>query len=128
VLPEDSLASTIAGALPVIVAALLRVRERRPAVAPNPDLGTAADLLRMLAGTPAEDKLAVALDAYLTTVIDNGLGHRLLPPGSSSRRVHRSHPPCSALSAIASSMLSAWITAAIARGLASAPTRTAAPA
>jgi citrate synthase len=47
-------------------------------VAPDPNLGTAADFLRMLHGaapeSPGEAARAQALDAYITTVIDNGLG------------------------------------------------------
>ena len=73
-LPEDSNAATIAATLPVAVAALLRVRQGNAPVAPQEALSTAADFLRMLRGAPAEKKLVEALDSYLTTVIDNGLG------------------------------------------------------
>jgi citrate synthase len=72
-LPEESTPWTIAGALPVGIAALLRARRDKPPVAPDPALATAADFLRMLSGTPVAPPLAAALDAYLTTVIDNGL-------------------------------------------------------
>jgi citrate synthase len=37
-------------------------------------LTTAADFLRMVSGTAVEARFVTALDAYLTTVIDNGLG------------------------------------------------------
>jgi citrate synthase len=72
-LPDDSAPADIAGAVPVAVAALLRTRGSGVPVAPDPTLGTAADLLRMMAGAPAEPRSAAALDAYVTTVIDNGL-------------------------------------------------------
>jgi citrate synthase len=73
-LPEDSSASTITAALPVAVAALLRMREGKPPIPPDATLGTAADFLRMINGAPVDEKFAAALDAYLTAVIDNGLG------------------------------------------------------
>jgi citrate synthase len=72
-LPEAGAPEAIAAALPVGIAALLRRRQGEAPVAPNPALGTAADFLRMLTGAPAAPELAAALDAYLTTVIDNGL-------------------------------------------------------
>ena len=73
-LPEDSNAATIAATLPVAVAALLRLRRGNAPVAPDDTLTTAADFLRMLHGAPADQKFVQALDAYLTAVIDNGLG------------------------------------------------------
>jgi citrate synthase len=74
VLPEDSLASSIAATLPVAIAALLRARQGKSPVPPDVTLVTAADFLRMIEGKAAEEKLVTALDAYLTAVIDNGLG------------------------------------------------------
>jgi citrate synthase len=56
------------------LAALLRSRDRKPLLPPDPALPTAADLLRMVNGATVEERLATALDSYLTTVIDNGLG------------------------------------------------------
>jgi citrate synthase len=73
-LPEESIAATIAGALPVAVAALVRTQQGRSPVPPDAALATAADFLRMVADGPVEQKFATALDAYLTAVIDNGLG------------------------------------------------------
>jgi citrate synthase len=73
-LPDDSTPAAIAAALPVAVAALVRTSAGKPPVAPDPSLATAADLLRMAAGAPVEARFATALDTYLTTVIDNGLG------------------------------------------------------
>ncbi len=59
-------------AAPVILAALLRQRNGLAAVAPDPSLTTAQDLLRMLRGKQATSAEAAALDAYLTTVSDHG--------------------------------------------------------
>ncbi|MGH7001710.1 MAG: citrate synthase [Stellaceae bacterium] len=71
-LSDDAPPGVIAAALPVGIAALIRAREGKPPVAPDPALATAADFLRMLRGDPAPPPLVQALDAYLTTVIDNG--------------------------------------------------------
>jgi citrate synthase len=71
--PDESTPAEIAAALPVGIAALIRSRNGRPPVAPDPSLTTAADLLRMIAGAAVEERFAQALDAYITTVIDNGL-------------------------------------------------------
>jgi citrate synthase len=57
----------------VAISALLRRAHGAAPVAPDPALGTAADLLRMIAGTPAAPQAAAALDTYFITVIDNGL-------------------------------------------------------
>jgi citrate synthase len=72
-LAEESEPAAIAAALAVAVPALLRLRAGAAPIAPDPSLCTAADVLRMMRGTPAPPALAAALDAYLTTVIDNGL-------------------------------------------------------
>jgi citrate synthase len=73
-LPDDSAPATIAAALPVGIAALLRTRQGEKPIAPDPTRATAADFLRMLHGDPVEPRLAQALETYITTVIDNGLG------------------------------------------------------
>jgi len=73
-LPDDSTPAEIAAALPVAIAALMRLRDGKAPVAPDPTLTTAADFLRMANGEAVDDRFAVALDNYLTTVIDNGLG------------------------------------------------------
>jgi citrate synthase len=72
-LPDDSAPADIAATFPVAIAALVRAHRGLAPVAPDPRLGTAADLLRMMAATPAAPRAAAALDAYITTVIDNGL-------------------------------------------------------
>lgn len=76
-LPDDATPADIAASLPVGIAALLRARDGATPVAPDPNLGTAADFLRMLHGShdaARAPELARALDAYITAVIDNGLG------------------------------------------------------
>jgi citrate synthase len=72
--PWDSTPAAILAALPVGIAAILRARAGQAPVPPDPELTTAADLLRMASGAPLEARFATALDNYLTTVIDNGLG------------------------------------------------------
>jgi citrate synthase len=72
-IPEDSAPTAIAAAVPVGLAALLRAGQRKPPVAPDPALPTAADFLRMVTGAPPAAPSVAALDAYLATVIDNGL-------------------------------------------------------
>jgi citrate synthase len=74
-LPEDSKPADIHAALPVATAALIRLRDGKSAVKPDPALSTAADFLRMLRGAPASANEVRALDTYLTTVCENGLGN-----------------------------------------------------
>lgn len=57
----------------VFTPAVLRVASGQSAVAPDPSLSHAADILRMTRGAPASDAEAAALDAYLVTVCDHGL-------------------------------------------------------
>jgi citrate synthase len=71
--PDASAPADIAAALPVGIAALIRARRGQAPVPPDPTLTSAADLLRMIHGAPLEARFAQALDAYITTVIDNGL-------------------------------------------------------
>jgi len=73
VLPDDSPPAAIAAAFPVAIAALLRRARGQTPLAPDPTLGTAADLMRMIAGKPAAPEAVAALDTYFITVIDNGL-------------------------------------------------------
>jgi len=76
-LPEDSAPAEILATLPVAIAALLRTRDGGAPLAPDPALGTAADLLRMAHGRSmavlGAAVMAAALDTYFTAVIDNGL-------------------------------------------------------
>lgn len=66
----DALA--VIAALPVLVAADIRLRRGLPLVAPDPTLGHAANLLWMATGAPPSPAAVRALDTYLVTVIDHG--------------------------------------------------------
>src|SRR5580658_1788675 len=72
-LGDDSTPAAIAGAFPIAIAALMRHACGAAPIAPDPALGTAADLLRMIAGAPAAPAVVAALDTYFIAVIDNGL-------------------------------------------------------
>ena len=72
-LPDGSLPADILATLPVAIAALLRRRQGATPLAPDPERGTADDLLRMTHGKPVAPALAEALDTYFCAVIDNGL-------------------------------------------------------
>jgi citrate synthase len=72
-LPDDSPPAAIVAAFPVAIASLLRQGRGEPPVPPDPTLGVAADLLRMIAGKPARPEAAAALDTYFVALIDNGL-------------------------------------------------------
>jgi citrate synthase len=73
ILPEDSPPAAILAALPIAIAALIRVQDGAEPVAPDRALGTAADLLRMARGVPAPEPMSRALEAYFTVVMENGL-------------------------------------------------------
>ena len=66
-------AAVLIGAAAVFVAAWDRKRRGLDPVAPDPTLGHAADLLRMLDAQAPTDPRSQALDAYLVTVVDHGL-------------------------------------------------------
>jgi citrate synthase len=57
----------VCGALPVFLAALLRTADSKPALAPDPTLTTAQDLLRMIRGKRADEAFEKGLDTYLAT-------------------------------------------------------------
>jgi citrate synthase len=57
----------------VFTAAVVRLQAGQPALAPDPALSHAADILRMLRGKPAPEAEAKAFETYLVTVIDHGL-------------------------------------------------------
>jgi len=63
----------LTGAMPVLAAALVRQARAEPAIAPDPALGHAADLLRMMRGAAASEAEARALDTYLVAVADHGM-------------------------------------------------------
>ncbi len=72
-LPDAAAPAAILATLPVAIGALLRRRAGAAALAPDPALTTAADLLRTVHDHPVDPALAEALDTYWTSVIDNGL-------------------------------------------------------
>ena len=57
----------------VLLPAILRARQGLAPIAPDPSLGQAQDMLRMLGGREPTPEMARALDAYLVTVADHGL-------------------------------------------------------
>jgi citrate synthase len=70
---EDSTPAAILATLPVAIAVLIRTSRGEALLAPSPDLGVAADLLRMVHGHPVAEPMAAGLDTYFTAVVDNGL-------------------------------------------------------
>ncbi len=72
-LPEPEDPAAILGAAPVFLAARLRAGTGRAPIPPDPDLSTAADLLRMVTGRVPSAAAVRALDTYLVTVSDHGL-------------------------------------------------------
>jgi citrate synthase len=74
-LPDDAEPAQILATLPVAIAVLMRTRAGLPLRAPDPALATAVDVLHMISDAPADPRRAAALDTYLTTVVDNGLGN-----------------------------------------------------
>jgi citrate synthase len=62
----------VCGAMPVFLAALLNAGKGLSAIAPDPTLGTAQDLLRMIRGQRAPAVFEKGLDTYLATVADHG--------------------------------------------------------
>jgi len=65
--------ATIVGAFPVIAGALVQRAKGREPVAPDANLGHAADALKMLLGEKPEARNAAALDTYFVTVCDHGM-------------------------------------------------------
>jgi citrate synthase len=72
-LPDTATPAEVVGLLTVAVPALLRAEGGGAAVAPDPGLSTAADLLRMLHGVPAASGKVAALDVYFTVMGESGL-------------------------------------------------------
>ncbi|MFZ2467060.1 MAG: citrate synthase/methylcitrate synthase [Parvibaculum sedimenti] len=72
---EGDLAAHIrtVGSAPVFIAALCRRDEGKDAIAPDAEVGHAADFIRMLRGAPASEAEVRALNAYLVTVTDHGM-------------------------------------------------------
>jgi citrate synthase len=70
---EPDHAALATGAAGVAAAMAVRGAKGLDPVAPDPALGHAADLLRMLKGRPVDAAEAATLETYLVTVIDHGL-------------------------------------------------------
>ncbi len=70
---DGATALRVIAAPSVLTPAVMRLRAGLHPLAPDPTLGHAADLLRMLHGTPALQCDVSALEAYLVTVVDHGL-------------------------------------------------------
>jgi len=71
--PDSADATALVGAVTVAVPALVRQASGLSAVAPDPTLSTAGDLLRMLHGAAADPTKVDALDSYLTVMAESGL-------------------------------------------------------
>jgi citrate synthase len=61
------------GAAAVLTAAIVRLKRGGALLPPDPGMGHAADLLRMMSGTPTPRAAERGLDAYLATVCEHGL-------------------------------------------------------
>lgn len=72
-LPDDAAPEAILGTIAVAAPALIRAAARHRPLPPDPALGTAADILRMVHGVPAAPEAAAALDTYLTAMAESGL-------------------------------------------------------
>ncbi|PSQ27271.1 citrate synthase/methylcitrate synthase [Halobacteriales archaeon QS_9_68_17] len=70
--PEED-ARRVVAAFPTIVATYWRYRQGEDPVAPDEDLGHAANYLRMLTGEEPSEAAVRGLETYLNTVIDHGL-------------------------------------------------------
>lgn len=70
---DDAVALLLTAAPGVFVPALVRRKAGQNAIAPNPLLAHAADMLAMLTGAAPDAASIAALDSYLVTVSDHGL-------------------------------------------------------
>lgn len=70
---DDDVARDLLASFPTIVASYWRLLHAHDPIAPNPDLGHAANVLYMLTGhVPAGERVS-GLETYLNTVVDHGL-------------------------------------------------------
>ena len=70
---DDEAARDLLAAFPTIVASYWRLLRAHDPLAPNPDLGHAANFLYMLSGHVPTDERVRGLETYLNTVVDHGL-------------------------------------------------------
>jgi citrate synthase len=96
--PDTATPAQLVGTMTVIVAALLRSSKDMALLPPDPALSTAADLLRMWHGSPADPRMVAALDTYFPVMAESGLS------GSSftARIVASTH------ASLAAAVLGAW--------------------
>jgi citrate synthase len=97
-LPDTATPEQLVGALTTFVAALLRARKGMAPIEPDPALSTAADLLRMWHGVPAEPAMVAALDTYFTVMAESGLS----ASSFTARIVASTH------ASLAAAVLAAW--------------------
>lgn len=71
--PDTATPAELVGAMTVIVPALWHLSRSSALVAPDPELSTAADLLRMWHGAPVDPAMVSALDTYFTVMAESGL-------------------------------------------------------
>jgi citrate synthase len=69
-LRDDALA--LCAAVPVLLAAILRIHDGLDPLEPAPEMGHAADWLRLLTGTTPSPAAARAVEQYLISTIDHG--------------------------------------------------------
>lgn len=72
-LSDESSPAAIVGTLSVAVPALFRTSQGEHPLGPDPSLSAAADVLRMMQGTPAAESATAALDTYFTVMAESGL-------------------------------------------------------
>ncbi|HEY3811007.1 MAG TPA: citrate/2-methylcitrate synthase [Acidimicrobiales bacterium] len=65
----------LAAATPTLVAALYRLSTGQQPIAPDPDLGHAANYLWMVTGARPDDRWARALEQYLILTVDHGFNN-----------------------------------------------------
>jgi citrate synthase len=98
-LPEDSRPPAILATLSVAIAALIRTSRGQAPLAPEPNIGSAADLLRMIHGNRPPSRWQQRSTTISLPLAKTGSAPRLLRRALSSRPGRRSLQPCSALTA-----------------------------
>ncbi len=96
--PDGADPAAIVGAFTVAVPALLHVAQGRNVLPPDPQLTTAADLLRMLHGVASDPARVAALDTYFTVMAESGL----------SASAFTARVVASTRASLAASVLAAW--------------------
>jgi citrate synthase len=97
-MPDNSPPTAIAATLAVYTPAALRAAAGTAPLPPDPNLPVAADVLRMLHGTPPSGAQAKALDTYFAAMAESGMG----PAAFTARTV------ASTRASLVSAVLAAW--------------------